>query len=41
MKAFGAAMRRTEIQILLITVSLGVLLSLVAMSAATTLPTGA
>lgn len=41
MKAFGAAVRRTEIQILLITVSLGVLLSLAAMTASATLPTGA
>ncbi|HWU33118.1 MAG TPA: hypothetical protein VN108_09595 [Marmoricola sp.] len=39
MKAFGAALRRTEIQILLITISLGVLLSL-ATAAAPTVPTG-
>ena len=39
MKAFGAAMRRTEIQILLITISLGILLSLAATSM-TVAPTG-
>lgn len=40
MKAVGAALRRTEIQILLITISLGVLLSLAAASTPT-VPTGA